>query len=100
MARILFDEGHSEAWTIRPELAAEINPSHPADSSYARAAEILRAHDFEVTTEGPLAEAAVLVIAHPSEEKWERVVPGGTPVFTKKEIDEIEAFVCAGGGLI
>src|SRR3954447_1291834 len=99
-ATILFDEAHSNAWTIRPEIAAEINPSHPADSSYARAAEILRAHDFEVSHDAALADAAVLVIAHPSEPKWERVVPGGSPVFSAEEIDAIEAFVTGGGGLI
>ena len=54
LAKIHFDEAHSNAWTIRSDIAAEINPSHPADSSYARAAEILRAHDFEVTHEGAL----------------------------------------------
>src|SRR3954454_20759935 len=100
LARIHFDEAHSNAWTIRPEVAAEINPSHPADSSYARAAEILRAHDFEVGHEGALDGADVLVIAHPSEPKWERVVPGGSPVFSAEELDAIEAFVTAGGGLI
>src|SRR3954470_2245375 len=96
LARIHFDEAHSNAWTIRPEVAAEINPSHPADSSYARAAEILRAHDFLVSTDAPLADAAVLVIAHPAEPKWERVVPGGTPIFSAEEIDAIEAFVTGG----
>src|SRR4051812_20412617 len=104
MARILFDESHSEAWTIRPELAREINPSHPADSSYARAAEILRAHDFavEAHAEGPLdlAGVAVLVVAHPSEPRWERVVPGGEPRFTDDELDAIESFVRYGGGLL
>src|SRR4051812_34129340 len=104
MTQIVFDEAHSEAWTIRPELALEINPSHPADSSYARAAEILRAHDFAVEAHprGPLGleGVAVLVVAHPSEPRWERVVPGGKPVFSDVELDEIEAFVRAGGGLI
>src|SRR3954447_2896968 len=100
LGTILFDASHSEAWTIDPDVAAAINPSHPADSSYARAAEILRAHDFAVTSEAALGDAAVLVIAHPSEPKWERVVPGGSPVFTAKELDAIEAFVTAGGGLI
>src|SRR3954454_15043921 len=83
MKRILFDEAHTEAWTIRPELAQEINPSHTADSSYARAAEILRAHDFVVEHGAlDLDGVAVLVIAHPSEPRWERVVPGGEPQFT------------------
>src|SRR3954465_5511778 len=104
MTRILFDESHSEAWTVRPELAREINPSHPADSSYARAAEILRAHDFavEANASGPrgLGGVAVLVIAHPSEPRWERVVPAGKPVFTVEEIDAVEEFVRGGGGLV
>jgi hypothetical protein len=103
LATILFDEGHAEAWTIRPEVAAAINPSHPADSSYARAAELLREHDFAVAVRAgsePLGDAAVLVIAHPSDPKWERVVPGGPPVFAPDELDEIEAFVRAGGGLV
>ena len=38
LARVLFDEAHSEAWTIRPELARQMQPAHPGDSSYARAA--------------------------------------------------------------
>src|SRR4051794_12838078 len=100
LASIHFDEAHSNAWTIRPEVAAEINPSHPADSSYARAAEILREHDFDVSHEGALDGADVLVIAHPSEPKWERVVPGGAPVFSAEELDAIEAFVTGGGGLV
>jgi len=42
-ARVLFDEAHSEAWTIRPELAAQMQPAHPEDSSLARAAAAARA---------------------------------------------------------
>ena len=30
VARILFDESHSEAWTIRRDLASEMQPAHPA----------------------------------------------------------------------
>jgi hypothetical protein len=41
VARVLFDEAHSEAWTIRPELARSMQPAHPADSSYERAAAAL-----------------------------------------------------------
>ena len=35
-ATVLFDEAHSEAWTIRPEVARAIQPSHPEDSSLVR----------------------------------------------------------------
>ncbi|HEY4281395.1 MAG TPA: DUF6421 family protein [Conexibacter sp.] len=106
-ARILFDEAHGEAWTVRPDVAAAMQPSHPADSSYERAAALLRAHDFaaDAHVSGPLDAAAlqtagVLVIAHPSEPAWERVVPGGTPRFTGAELDAIARFVRDGGGLI
>jgi hypothetical protein len=115
-ARIVFDEAHGEAWTIRPQVAAAIQPAHPQDSSYARAAELLRAHDFDVAVhapgDGPLDGAAlgaredaapapdVIVVAHPSEPAWEQVVPGGSPRFSADEIDALEAFVARGGGLI
>jgi Family of unknown function (DUF6421) len=107
LARVLFDEAHSEAWTIRPEVAAAIQPSHPGDSSFARAAEALRERDFTVASHvggpldaGALADADVLVVAHPSEPAWERTVPGGEPRFSPSELDAIEAFVARGGGLV
>ncbi|MDO8183989.1 DUF6421 family protein [Conexibacter sp. JD483] len=108
-ARIVFDEAHAEAWTVRPEIARAIQPSHPQDSSYARAAELLRTHDLDVVVHeaGALdadalrdTRADVVVIAHPSEPAWEQVVPGGSPRFEPVELDALEAFVNAGGGLI
>src|SRR3954452_9946578 len=103
-ARILFDESHSQAWTIRPEIARSMQPSHPEDSSYARAAAAAAARDFSVRAhaEGPLtpevlATTDVLVLAHPSEARWERVVPGGDPRLSYGELDAIEAFVAGGG---
>src|SRR3954447_14960618 len=106
-SRILFDESHSQAWTIRPEVARAIQPSHPADSSYASAAAAAEARDFrvEVHAEGALTAAAlrgahVLVLAHPSEPRWERVVPGGEPRLSEAELDAVEAFVAEGGGLV
>src|SRR4051794_17865119 len=107
VARVVFDESHSQAWTIRPEVAQQMQPSHPADSSYARAAGALRERSFAVEAHvaGPLAaaleNAAVLVLAHPSDPKWERTVPGsGSPVLSAAELDAIESWVEAGGGLI
>ena len=47
-ATVLFDEAHSEAWTIRPELASAMQPAHPGDASYARAAAALAERDFDV----------------------------------------------------
>src|SRR3954447_24436353 len=105
--RVVFDESHSEAWTIRPDVAEAMQPSHPADSSYARAADALAARDFAVAAhaEGPLSTEALagaggLVIAHPSDPKWERTVPSGPPRLSDAELDAVEAFVRGGGGLV
>jgi hypothetical protein len=105
--RVLFDESHEQAWTVRPEVAARMQPSHPADASYARAAELLRARRIAVDPhlEGALdgdalAGADVVVLAHPSEPKWEATVGTGSPLLSAAEIDALEAFVAAGGGLV
>jgi hypothetical protein len=107
LARVLFDEAHREAWTIRPEVAREMQPAHPEDSSYGRAAERLRAWDLDVRaheqgllTPEVLADVAVLVIAHPSDPRWERTVPAGDPLLQPDEIAAIHAHVAAGGGLL
>jgi hypothetical protein len=107
VGHVLFDESHSEAWTIRMELAREIQPSHPGDSSLARAARALAERELEVVAHasGPLtrealAGASVLVIAHPSEPRWEATVNGASPRLAAEEIDAVEAFVRDGGGLI
>jgi hypothetical protein len=105
---VLFDESHSQAWTIRPAVAAEINPVKPADASYVGAANELRRRGHVVTphaasapiTADDLGPVDVLVLAHPSEPTWERVVPGGAAKLDGPELDAIEAFVRAGGGLV
>jgi hypothetical protein len=107
LARVLFDEAHSEAWTIRADVARAIQPAHPADSSLAGAASALAAREFHVAahTGGPLtadvlAGVSVLVIAHPSDPKWEATVDGGSPRLAASELDAIDGYVRDGGGLI
>ena len=105
--QVLFDEAHSEAWTIRPEVARGMQPAHPGDASYQRAAELLGERGFDVRAyvDGALDSPALercdlLVIAHPSDPKWERTTEVGSPRLSSEEIDAIESFVHAGGGLI
>ncbi len=106
--RVLFDESHSQAWTTRRDVARAMQPTRPGDVSYADAAELLRRQGFAVAphTAGPLEAATlagtdVLVIAHPSEPRWERTVPGGgSPMLSPAELDAVEAWVRAGGGLL
>jgi len=106
VARVVFDESHGEAWSIRPDAAAAMRPEHPAAASYAAAAAALAERDFEVVVHtgaslagGALDDADVLVIAHPSAPQWERTV-GGSPVLSAEEIAAIGAFVAGGGGLV
>jgi hypothetical protein len=104
--QVIFDEAHSEAWTIRPELAGQMQPVHPADASYARAAELLGDHTFSVAANaepldgGVLDGCDLLVIAHPSDPRWEKTTGIGSPELTELEQEAIEAFVRGGGGLI
>ncbi|GAA4582622.1 DUF6421 family protein [Planotetraspora phitsanulokensis] len=104
---VLFDEAHSEAWSIRREVAEAMNPAHPDDSGYSTAAAILRRLGQTVTahTQGPVTTSVldphdVFVIAHPSGDHWERTTGAGSPVFTDAELDAVEDYVAAGGGLV
>ncbi|MCB0875533.1 MAG: DUF6421 family protein [Solirubrobacterales bacterium] len=106
-ARVLFDEAHSEAWSIRADVAERMQAAHPADASLAGAAAALERRDFEVAANdsspldaGTLAEADVLVIAHPSEDRWESTTGVGEPRLSGAELDAIASWVEAGGGLI
>ena len=105
--RLVFDEAHSEAWSLSPETARTINPVNPADASYALAAQELvrRGYDVHAHTAGPLTgdvlrPGDVLVIAHPAERGAERVTGSGSPRFSPEELDLVEAFVRGGGGLV
>jgi Family of unknown function (DUF6421) len=105
-ARVIFDEFHSEAWSVRPDVARRMQPAHPEDSSYALAAETLVSHDFTVApnADRPLTdvldEADVLVIAHPSDPRWEFTTNGDSPRLSHEELDAVVEFVRGGGGLI
>ena len=48
VTRVVFDESHGEAWSIRPGTAAALRPEHPAAASCAAAA--LAECDLEVAT--------------------------------------------------
>jgi hypothetical protein len=106
-ARVLFDEYHNEAWSIDETTARAMNPNHAADSSYAKAAYELARRDFIVARnfDQPLIATLLdhhdmLVIAHPSDERWEHTATRNAPVFTDTEIDAIDDFVRNGGGLV
>jgi uncharacterized protein DUF6421/uncharacterized protein DUF4350 len=104
---VLFDEAHSEAWSIRADTVAQMNPRHPGDAGYLKAASALRqrgmvvdAHTAGALTAEVLADRDVVVLAHPSDGTWERVTGIGSATLSADEIDALEAFVRDGGGLV
>ncbi len=101
--RVLFDEFHSESWTVSEPRAQEMSPDRPGYSSYAQAADALAQREFIVlrNTDRPLTtvDADVLALLHPCDPKWERTT-GGSPVFSREELDAIAGFVERGGGLL
>jgi len=107
IARVLFDETHSESWSISAERAREMQPENPVNSSYQRAADALAERDFVVARhlEGPLnrealSGAGILAILHPCDPRWERTVSGGAPALSASETDDVLEFVRSGGGLL
>ncbi|MCE9609425.1 MAG: DUF6421 family protein [Chthoniobacter sp.] len=107
IARVLFDESHSESWTVSAERATEMQPENPANSSYQRAAGLLAARDFTVARNlaEPLEAAAlagtdVLALLHPCDPRWERTTSRGALALAAGEVAAILAFVRAGGGLL
>ena len=107
IVRVLFDEFHSESWTVSAGRAREMQPENPANSSYQRAADLLAARDFTIARNlaqplesTALAEADVLVLLHPCDPRWERTTSHGSPALSAREIEAIHAFVRAGGGLL
>lgn len=106
-AKVLVDESHRQAWSIRPEVAARISPANPSDSGYTQAALTLLTRGFDVAAidTGPLiadtlADCDVLVLPHCSTDEWEATNGVGTPVYTDAEQQVIVDYVLAGGGLV
>lgn len=104
---VLFDEAHQQAWTVRSDLAERMNPANPGDSRLGRACARLNADGFTITIheqglldQASLGKAAVLVIAHPSDPRWEHTTGVGSPQYDANEIAAITEFVAAGGGLV
>lgn len=107
IARILFDESHSESWSVSAERARAMQPADPANASYARAAAALEARDFTIerNIDAPLdaerlAQADVLALLHPCDAKWERTTSPTSPALTDAALAAVWDFVKAGGGLL
>ncbi len=107
IGRILFDEFHSESWSVSEERAREMQPEDPVDSSYGIAAHALMEHPFIVHRNIDhelrmeiLSQVDVLALVHPCDPKWEKTTSGHSPRLSSREIINIHDFVRKGGSLI
>jgi hypothetical protein len=107
LARVLIDESHRQAWTTRPEIAAMMNAVNPADASFAGAAHAastaglaVDVHADGLIDDAALSDYEVLVVPHAADDAWEHTTGVGSPILAPEEVDAIERFVRAGGGLI
>jgi hypothetical protein len=105
--RVLFDEYHSESWTISRERAVAVNPEYPDNSSYASAAAELAAREFELVRnidrpldDVRLRDVDVLVLPHPCASAWERTTSVHSPRLDTAELEAVERFVVHGGALL
>jgi hypothetical protein len=106
-SHILIDQSHRQAWSADPLLAAKMNPANPKDAGYstlaASATEAgfrVRINEKSTITPELLKDVDILVLPHSSLDDWENTVGYGEPVLLKSEIDSIQDFVAAGGGLL
>lgn len=107
VVRILFDEFHSESWTISYPRALEINPQDPSYSSYQKAADTLAHREFSLNrnTDHPLTSALLsridlLVLLHPCDPHWEKTTSQNSPLLNQEELNAIHQFVESGGSLL
>lgn len=107
LARVLFDEFHSESWSVSAARAREMQPEDPANASYELAAGELARRDFcvERNVDAPLSAARlagsdVLVLVHPCDPRWERTTSRNPPALSPEETRNVLAWVRAGGGLL
>ena len=107
LARVLFDEFHSESWSVSAGRGREMQPEDPANASYQKAADELANRDFVIgrNTDAPLsarslAGADVLVLVHPCDPRWERTTSQESPALSAEETREVLDWVRAGGGLL
>ncbi|MDB6155440.1 MAG: hypothetical protein JWL90_3893 [Chthoniobacteraceae bacterium] len=107
LARIVFDEFHSESWSISAARAAEMQPDDPANASYEMAAGLLAARDFclERNISKPLDDellnqAEVLALIHPCDPRWEQTTSRHSPALSATEMESVLKFVQRGGGLL
>lgn len=107
LPRVLFDEAHQQAWTMRNDLAIEINRVNPTDSTMLKAREELERAGFSIEinkeslfTKELLKKYNALFFAHNSDPKYEKTTGAGNAKLNKDELAVIEEYVRNGGGLL
>lgn len=107
LPKVLFDEGHQQAWTMRELVAQEINLVNPTDSTMLIAREELEKAGFNISintepdfTQVRLEGYNALIYTHNSDPKYEKTTGVGSAKLTADELKALENYVRDGGGLL
>lgn len=106
LVNVLFDEYHSESWSVSRERAREMQPKRPENSSYEQAADTLAAREFIIARNTDrridadlLENVDVLVLIHPCDPQIEHTTSNNSPQLSEHEMATLREFVSRGGGL-
>lgn len=105
--KILFDEYHMQAWTMRESFGEEINPSFPSDNTMFKAKNSIKKIGLNLTintsekfTLEYLRQFDILFLTHSSTDEYENTVKLGSNKLEESEIKAITEFVKNGGSLL
>ncbi|GAA1090010.1 DUF6421 family protein [Tsukamurella spumae] len=105
--RVVVEQARSCAWATTEDRARELVSVNPGDVSLAQAVQTLRRRGMSVSdglfpqvTVDALRETDVYVIPHLARQGVERTTGDLPPVYAPDELDAIEQYVRAGGGLV
>lgn len=104
---VFVEQARSCAWATTIERARQMNPVNPSDNSLSIAVDVLTRRGMTVVDSSArvldadsLAAADVYVIPHLAEPSVEHVTGDLAPRYSPAELDAVEAYVRAGGGLV
>ncbi|MFW0788753.1 DUF6421 family protein [Gordonia sp. CPCC 205333] len=104
---VLIEQARSCAWATTVARAREMSPVNPGDSSLSLAVEVLRRRGISVRDSAPITltreildDVDVYVIPHLASPEVEHVTGDLPPVYSTDELDAIDGYVRAGGGLV
>jgi len=106
MVKVVFDEAHSESWTIDTREALRISPTTPDNYYMGHLAALLKTlldcdvqRNTDKLTASVLADTELLIVCHPCQDSVEPSL-GGEANFGRDEIVALVEWVANGAGIL